>query len=209
MELPNRNARPNSDLNNADRVNPKNPKKKNRTLQFYKFLFYSMKVEIKVHEFYDLIRFSNQSEISLWILSIILYFNSPPDFSNVFVWIHILHIIRGVFGFLILIKLPRSYNVVEAMKNVPEREMETKLFNDIARDVMKKEVMDKMEGHKCWLIIYFVMTFVNFIFDVIDFLFVLANIDKVGMLNNTKVVMLAFLIIALLYLGKFFMNQFL
>jgi len=181
---------------------PGAPKKKNRTLQFYKFLFYSMKIEIKVHEFYDLIRFSNQSEISLWILSVILYMNSPSDFSNVFIWIHLLHVIRGLIGFFILLKLPRSFNVVEAMRNVPEKDMETKLFNDIARSVVKREVIDKLEGTKCWLITYFSFTFVNFVFDIIDFLYVLASLDKENTPDNKKIILLASLLIDFLYLGK-------
>ncbi len=162
-----------------------------------------MKVEIKVHEFYDLVRFSNQSEISLWILSLILYLNSPNDFSNVFVWVHLIHIVRGLIGFLVLLKLPRSYDLVEAMRNVPEKEMETKLFNDIVRSVLKKEVIDKLEGIKCWLASYFFFTFINFIFDVIDFLYVLASLDKPDTPNNKKVILLASLIIDFLYLGKF------
>jgi hypothetical protein len=162
-----------------------------------------MKMEVKVHEFYDLVRFSNQSEISLWILSIILYFNSPNDFKNLLVWIHVIHVIRGLMGFLILLKLPRSYKVVEAMKEIPEKELESKLFNDLAREVVKREVVEKMEGMKCWLIIYFILTFINFIFDVIDFLYVLANVDRIGISNNYKVVLLTYLIIAFLYIGKF------
>ena len=159
-----------------------------------------MKIEIKVHEFYDLVRFSNQSEISLWILSIILYFNSPKDFSNVLVWVHIIHVIRGITGFLIMLKLPRSYRVVDAMKEIPEKELETRLFNDLAREVVKKEVIVKLEGMRCWLIFYFILTFINFIFDVIDFLYVLANVDKKGISNNYKVVLLTYLIIAFLYI---------
>jgi hypothetical protein len=182
--------------------NIQQPKKKNRTLQFYKFLFYSMKTEVKIHEFYDLIRFSNQSEISLWILSLVLYFNSPKDFENMFVWIHLLHLIRGVIGFIILLKMPRSYTVVESMKNTSENELETKLFNDIARNIAKKEVIEPMQKMRQWLLIYFILTFINFIFDVIDFLYVLSNIDKPNMPNNRKVILLSFLIIAFLYLGK-------
>ncbi len=162
-----------------------------------------MKIEIKVHEFIDLIRFSNQSEISLWILSVILYFNSPNDFSNTLIWIHFLHVIRGIIGFIILIKLPRTYNVVEAMKNVPEKERETKLFNDILRNVFKTEVLDKMEHMKVWLVVYFIFTFVNFIFDGIDFLYFLANLDRAGLPNNKKIIMLTCLIINFLYLSKF------
>jgi hypothetical protein len=192
-------------------------KKKNRTLQFFKFLFYSMKVEIKVHEFFDLVRFSNQSEISLWIVSVVLLANTPTnyalstekdesnthEYANVFIWIHIVHLIRGVLGFLLMLKLPRSFKVVQAMKEVPEKEIENKLFNDIARDVIKKEVVTPLQGMRGWLIVYFVLTFLNFVFDVIDFLVILSNLDKAA--NNVKVVLLTYLMIAFLYLGIIFL----
>jgi len=179
-----------------------NIKKKNRTLQFYKFLFYSMKIEIKINEFVDLIRFSNQSEISLWILSIVLYANAPKEYSSILVWFHIIHVVRGLVGFLIMLKLPRSYEIVEAMKNVSEKDLETKLFNDIARNVVKKEVIEKIQGMKGYLIFYFALTFMNFIFDSVDFLYMLSNLDNKGLQNNEKVVTLSFFIIILLYICK-------
>ena len=69
--------------NNNNNINNEiKPSKKNRTLQFYKFLFYSIKLEIKVHEFVDLVRYANQSEIILWILSLLLYVNTPKNFPK-------------------------------------------------------------------------------------------------------------------------------
>lgn len=200
----------NININQSPIAQPAQPdaikKKKNRTLQFYKFLFYSMKIEIIVNEFVDLVRFANQSEISLWILSLVLYTNSPKEYSNAFIWIHFIHVIRGLIGFFIMLKLPRSYQIVEAMKNVSEKELETKLFNDIARSVVKKEVVEKVHGMKGSLIFYFILTFVNFMFDLIDFLYTLTHLDKVGLENNEKVILLSLFIIALLYLGKFLVN---
>ena len=55
-------------------------KKKNRTLQYYKFLFYSMKTEIKVHDFLKLLRNSNTAELSLWTISVVLFANIPKIF---------------------------------------------------------------------------------------------------------------------------------
>lgn len=190
---------------NAQINNQNEPKRKNRTLQFYKFLLYSMKMEIKMCELIDVVRFSNQSEISIWILGIVLYFNSPSDYSNFFVWIHVIHLIRGIIGFLILLKLPRSYNLVDAMQ-VSEVEMETKLFNDIARDVVKREVVDKLSSMRGWLIAYFALTFINFIIDIIDFFYCLNRVDDYYMSSNTKAILLTYLIIAFLYLGKIISN---
>jgi hypothetical protein len=177
------------------------PIKKNRTLQYYKILLYAMKIEIKLHEFIDLVRFSNQSEISLWILSLVLYFNSPESFVNPMVWFHIIHVIRGLMGMLLMLKLPKSYNLVEAM-NVDAHKMETMLFNDIVREVAKKEVLYKLQGMKFWLIGYFVLTFINFVIDVIDLFYCLAYIDKDDLTVNSQVIILTSLIVAFLYLSK-------
>jgi hypothetical protein len=177
------------------------PKQKNRTLQYYKILLYAMKIEIKLHEFIDLVRFSNQSEISLWILSVVLYFNSPQSFVNPMVWFHIIHVIRGLMGMFLMLKLPRSYNLVEAMK-VDSYKMENMLFNDIVREVAKKEVLAKLQGMKCLLIAYFVLTFINFVIDVIDLFYCLAYIDKDDLTMNSQVIILTSLIVAFLYLSK-------
>ena len=85
----------------------KNGTKKNHTLQFYKFLFYTMKTEIKVHDFLKLIRNSIIAELSLWTISVVLYANIPKNFpvlkegekskvtySSAFLWLHLLHIVR-------------------------------------------------------------------------------------------------------------------
>ena len=83
-------------------------KKKNRTLQYYKFLFYSLKTEIKAQDFLKLLRTSNAIEIAIWIISILLYANTPKDFpkltrgekstsyKNSFIWLHFFHIIRAI-----------------------------------------------------------------------------------------------------------------
>jgi hypothetical protein len=190
VENPNNNNKPDTLL-----------KKKNRTLQFYKFLFYSMKVEIKIKEFIDLVRFSNQSEIILWIISVVIFFNSGGN-PHIFVWIHITHILRGIFGFVIMIKLPRTYQIVEKFKEIGQNDIQTKLFNDIVRDVMKKELVHKVDGMRGWLITYFVMTCINFVFDVIDFLYLLSQIDKQGPNGRPNAIALTLFAIAFLYLGK-------
>lgn len=225
QEKPPRESNPNfenntpNDITNAGQIPNQIPnpnvqlKKKNRTLQFYKFLFYSMKVEIKLHELLDLVRFSNQSEIILWILSLILYCNTPNTYyqsengdnvtikyKNIFIWIHIVHVIRGALGFYIWIKLPKSYQVVEALKGTPDAQLEKKLFNDLARETIKDHILKPLNDRRILLYIYLALTFLNIIFDMIDFIALLSNLHLAT--NDTVVIFLTYLIIALLYIGK-------
>jgi hypothetical protein len=181
-------------------INPP-PKKKNRTLQYYKFLHYAMKIEIKMHEFIDLIRFSNQSEISLWILSLVLYINSNSSNQNQLIWFHLLHVARGIMGMLLMLSLPKSYNLVESM-NVDNTQLETKLFNDIAREVADREVVSKLKKMKGKLIFYFVMTFINFTIDVIDLLNCMAYLGRDDLQDNDEIIYITMMIIAFLYIGR-------
>ena len=186
-------------------------KKKNRTLQFYKFLLYSIKIEIKVHEFINLIRFANNCEIIIWLLSLILYLCTPKDFpkivegetaihyKNVFIWIHFFHVIRGAIGIYIYIFLPKSYQVVEAMKGIPDDKLEKNLFNDLARETISTHALKPIQEKKVWIFVYAGISFFNFIFDIIDFLVVLASLNKAT--SDAKVVLLTYLMIAGIYVG--------
>ena len=68
-----------NNYNNENNNNQNQPKKKNRTLQYYKFLFYTMKTEIKVHDFLKLLRNSNTAELSIWTISVVLFANIPKN----------------------------------------------------------------------------------------------------------------------------------
>ena len=186
------------------------PKKKNRTLQYYKFLFYSMKTEIKVHDFMKLVRTSNSSEIVLWILSVILYANTPKNFpklsegqkstsyKNAFIWFHILHVVRGALGIFFIYKLPRSFQIIENLENTVNEKLEKTLFNDLIRENMFYNLTEKIRPLKIPIFIYFGLTIINLIFDLIDFLVVLSSLS--GAKTEAKVILLTYLLIAILYI---------
>ena len=73
----------NIEENQRDSINSSNNNKikKNHTLQYYKFLFYCMKTEIKVHDFLKLLRNSNTAELSLWTIRVVLFANSQKNFT--------------------------------------------------------------------------------------------------------------------------------
>jgi len=156
-------------------------KKKNRYLQYLKFLLFSLKVEIKTNEFMVLIKSSNIAEVFLWIFSIIVFFSSSYKFP--FVWLQITHLIRGFIGMYILRNLPRTYELVDKL-NVDEKTLaEHKVYNDIVREVVRKEVITRLTAMRGWLIFYFCLTIINFILDVISLLY---NVSILG--SNTQLI---------------------
>ena len=185
-------------------------KKKNRTLQYYKFLFYSLKTELKLHDLIKLIRTSNVGEISLWIISLLLYANTPKDFpklsvgeksssyKNAFIWFHFIHVLRGISGIFLIYSLPKSIDVINSLESYSDTKLEKILFNDLIRETIFFNVTEKIKPKKIPIIIYLIMTIVNYVFDLLDFVIILSGLSKAK--PEAKVVLLTYLLIAALYL---------
>ena len=187
-------------------------KKKNRTLQYYKFLFYSLKTEIKAQDFLRLLRTSNTVEIAIWVISLILYASTPKDFprisagerksssyKNAFIWFHLLHVLRGALGIFISFTIPRSYKVTEYLETISDSKLETTLFNDLIRETIFFSITEKVKSKKIPILIYLILTGLNFIFDLIDFFVVIASLSKAR--SDAKVVLLTYLLIAAIYIA--------
>jgi len=197
--------KPNKEINNLPNFNdnqrPNNIQRKNRTLQYYKFLFYSMKLEIKNVELINLIRSSNISEILLWVLSMMIIL----EYNTLFVILHILHAIRGILGLFLLIKIPQSYEIVQGMESEKYREdLENKIFNDFTRKIINIEVIEKSKQLKNLSILYVIITLINIFVDLIDYLNSLSKFNHVEDDNDQKISLLVNFVIAILYLGKLF-----
>ena len=196
--------------NNLDYNQNNGLKKKNRTLQYYKFLFYSMKTELKLHDFLKLVRASNAGEIAIWVISLILYANTPKDFpklsegekstsyKNAFIWFHFIHVLRAALGIFLIHTLPKSFQVINSLESNSDEKLERTLFNDLIRETIYFNVTEKIRPKKIPIFIYLIMTVVNFVFDLIDFLVILSALS--GAKPEAKVVLLTYLLISVLYM---------
>lgn len=187
-------------------------KKKNRTLQYYKFLFYSMKTEIKIHDFLKLLRNSNTAELSIWTISVLLFANIPKNYpvtkegqesnkvtiSSTFLWLHLLHVIRAFLGMYLGYKLPRSYQIIDILQNLSDEKLEKTLFNDILRETIYNHVILAIKQRKKLIFIYFFLTVANLVIDLCDFLFMLYKVSSSA--EYLKVVFLTYIFISIIYL---------
>lgn len=199
-------------LEYQNNINNKTPyKKKNRTLQFYKFLFYTMKTEIKINDFLKLLRNSNTAELTLWTISVLLFANIPKNFpilkegekstakySGVFLWLHLLHIGRACLGMYIGYKLPRSYRVMDELQSLPDEKLAKTLFNDIIRETLLSQAVYVIKERRFLILIYFIISVLNVLIDLIDFLVVLARLSNCA--SSAKVMFISYFIIANFYL---------
>ena len=197
--------------NYSNNQNQTNINKKNRTLQYYKFLFYSLKTEIKVHDFLKLLRNSNTAELSIWTISVVLYANIPKDvniikskeeidvkYNGAFIWFHIFHLIRAFLGMFIGYKLPRSYQIMDSLQNLSDEKLEKTLFNDIIRETLYNQVILVIKERKLIILIYFFSTILNIIFDAIDFFVTLSKLTSAP--SGSKVALITYLFISIIYL---------
>ena len=185
-------------------------KKKNRNLQFYKFLFYSNKLEILLQDFLFMIRSTNQAEIVLWVISLILYFNTPdnkPEFENNgtiikyggdYIGMHLFHVVRGVLGLYIWFHLPRMYQLIDKIEQIEDTKLEKKFFNDIMREYFNENVLIVFQKKRISLWIHLGLTAFNLGIDIVDFFFILSGLKKTN--DEGKVPLIIYQLIALLYI---------
>ena len=199
----------NNSINNANNNN--NIKKKNRTLQYYKFLFYTMKTEIKVHDFLKLIRNTNTLELSLWTISVVLYANVPKNFpilkpgeknkskySGTFIWFHILHVIRACLGMYVGYKLPRSFQIMDFLQTLSKEKLAKTLFNDIIRETIYNKVILVIRKNKIHIFIYFLLTIFNILIDIVEFFYILVKIP--GISDSARIEFITYFFINIIYL---------
>ena len=170
----------NLNLNLSEKINNINylitVKKKNPTLQYYKFLLYFLKTEIKINEFFEIIKLSSICELALFIICILFMVSGEIFFS--FLCQGFLHFIRSCLGFYLLEKLPKTYNLIDKI-NLDDKILETKIFVDILRDAIKEEVLKSFEKEKIYMVAYFSLNFFNYIIDIIGFIICLFYLGDV------------------------------
>jgi len=53
-------------------------------------------------------------EIALWVFMLFVFFAAPSKLAVV--WVHIGHVPRGVLGFMVLSKIPKSDHLIEGIE---------------------------------------------------------------------------------------------
>ena len=170
---------PNPNLNSINQPMANNPDKFS-TLEYYKFLLYSLKFEIKTFEFFDLIRVSSIAEVFFWLVSIITSFILPlakvqsEDNFQTLVLVQIFHILRAFFGFVLLCRIPKSYELLEKINSsISSSDLKSKSYNEIMKDLGRDDIIPRLESNKPFFIIYFILTFLVISIDIVGFFYIL------------------------------------
>jgi len=77
-------------------------------------LDWTYKTQMMVYNLQGVIYWTSFYEIALWILMFFIFFAAPVKFAIVFV--HLFHVARGVLGFKLLNKLPKSDELIDGIR---------------------------------------------------------------------------------------------
>ena len=147
------------------------PVQKNGKL--FKFILMTAKVEIKFNSLIKLIYNTSFYELTLWIITFLLFISSPKDMY--YTWILIVHVIKAIFGFILLNKMPKTFEIIENVSKNPN-------FNeDKIIDLIKKEIKEsfiiRWGENKGKFLSYLIITIICF---GIDFILNIIQIIKFG-----------------------------
>eukprot|EP00351_Strombidinopsis_sp_SopsisLIS2011_P006163 CAMPEP_0116880330 /NCGR_PEP_ID=MMETSP0463-20121206/12235_1 /TAXON_ID=181622 /ORGANISM="Strombidinopsis sp, Strain SopsisLIS2011" /LENGTH=132 /DNA_ID=CAMNT_0004530753 /DNA_START=294 /DNA_END=692 /DNA_ORIENTATION=- len=99
-----------------------------------KYLDFGIKLEILLYEISSCMYWVSLSEFGLFLFGLFLFFADAGEMGAF--WIHILHLVRGVVGLVIVKKLPTSHQIAESIEMPGNNE--TKLtFDKIVDYIMK------------------------------------------------------------------------
>ena len=136
------------------------PFQENRRL--FKFILNSTKAEITIKRFINLIYSTSLAEISMWTLGFLFFVTHPTEYW--YIWILSTHLVRSVVGFFLLSRLPRTYEIVEKVNNMPDLKEEDTL------DVLEKEIKDTFnkasKENSILLKLYSIITILSSLIDV-------------------------------------------
>lgn len=159
---------------------------------FFKFLMYNSKMEMHYEFFTNILYWTSIMEIVVWFISFIIFCTDTSEFG--IIWALILHVPRGVIGFLILKYIPSSFQVIENLEDTQNDSLDVvqeKLLTNFVE--LLKENEPKM---KPFLITYLALTGANLLIDIIIFFYLIVTWGEVGY-QHLNVVALALLVIFL------------
>ena len=142
--------------------------------KLFKFILLTAKVEIKFNSLIKLIYNTCLYEIIIWALTLFLYLSSPKDMY--YTWILLVHIIKAILGFILLNKMPKTFDIIENVAKNPN------FVEDKIIDLIKKEIKEtfiiKWEENKCLYLMYLIVTIICFGIDFILCITQLINFGK-------------------------------
>lgn len=128
------------------------------------FMHYIIKIELLFQTLQGHLYWTSLVEFFVFFILFCLFWASPKEMAKI--WWFIFHILRGVFGVLIIINLPKTFEVIDSLKVIPE---ELKSLKKSLIEIFLDLLQQKQKKLKLFLMIYFSCTVLCTIIDIMMF----------------------------------------
>ena len=159
----NRNSNSNS-AENINRIFEENEKRNRIKIDTTEFMSYSIKVELLFQALQGYLYWISAGEILIFLTLFFMFCSSPKIMAKI--WWYIFHFFRGFFGFGIIYYLPKTYELIENLKDIPDVLENLKYSLIQSFFALLKPNQKKL---KIFLLFYFSLTLLSTIIDIMLF----------------------------------------
>jgi len=161
----NNNINRNSDSpDNITKILEENEKRNKNKIDTTEFMSYAIKVELLFQTLHGYLYWISSAEILIFLFLFFMFCSSPKTMAKI--WWYIFHFFRGFFGFGIIYYLPKTYELIESLKEIPDVLENLKYsmihtFFELLKPIQKKL--------KIFLLFYFSLTILCTVIDIMLF----------------------------------------
>ena len=103
---------------NIRKIYEENLKLNKKKIDTTEFMSYVIKVELLFQTLLGHLYWVSASEFLIFLVLFFMFCSSPKVMAKI--WWYIFHICRGVFGFGIIYYLPKTYELIESLNDIPD-----------------------------------------------------------------------------------------
>jgi hypothetical protein len=170
---------------------------------FFEFLIDTTKIEIHMERLQSYLFWQGLMEYLLWLVLIACFVSSPRSMTKI--WVFSYHIARATIGLLILKYIPKTFQIIDNLvdyENTSLEDIQIQMENNYVNLISGSEKVLKP-----LLCIYFLLTLISIIVDVVMFFVIASEFRIVGMEHRKfafLVGVVGFIICDFVYFSFFF-----
>ena len=149
---------------NIRKIYDENLKRNKIKIDTTEFLSYAVKVELLFQTLQGYLYWISSAEILIFLILFFMFCSSPKVMAKI--WWYIFHFFRGFFGLGIIYYLPKTYELIENLRDIPDI-LETLKYSMI--QTFFELLKPNQKKLKLFLLFYFSLTILCIVIDIMMF----------------------------------------
>ena len=163
---------------NIRKIYEENEKRNRIKIETTEFMSYAVKVELLFQTLHGYLYWISNCEFLFFLVLFFLFCSSPKTMGKI--WWYIFHFFRGIFGIGIICYLPKTYELIENLQEIPDN-LENIKYSLI--QIFFELLKPNQRKLKIFLLFYFSLTILC---TVIDIMLFCVFAPDIGILENDK-----------------------